>query len=108
MCLNSRQRACAAAVENAHQKARDIGQLLGHTLGPPLLVREEETKEWKNEDEEAGRSLPVAPLPHHTCMPTVAVSSRVSVSFGFRDRSRKKPLKISGSGQHSLKCFIAS
>lgn len=114
MCLNFRQRACAAAVENAHQKARDIGQLLGHMLGPPLLVREEETKEWRNEDEEeAGKSLRVAPLPRHTCMPTVAVSSRVSVTFSLRDRSRKKTMKVSDSGQqradcHGLKCFIAS
>ncbi|XP_003976197.2 interleukin-1 receptor-associated kinase 1-binding protein 1 homolog [Takifugu rubripes] len=90
-CLGQmRQRACAAAVENAHQKARDISELLGHTLGPPQLVREEEAKEWRNEHEEEGRSQRVAPLPHHTCMPTVAVSSRVSVSFSLRDSSRKK------------------
>lgn len=103
-----------AAVENAHQKARGIGQLLGHTLGPPLLVREERTREWRDKDEEeTGGGLRGPPLPHHTCMPTVAVSSRVSVSFSLRDRSRKKPLKTSSSGQqraegHGFKCFIAS
>lgn len=90
MCLNFRQRACAAAVESAHRKARDIAKLLGHMLGLPLLVREEETKEWRIEgEEEADRSRPVA-LPRHACVPTVAVSSRVSVSFSLRDSNRKK------------------
>lgn len=78
------------AVENAQQKASKVSQLLGQSLGSPLLVREEETKEWKSkEDEEEGgvREQASAHLPH---IPTVTASSQVSVSFSFRDRSRKK------------------
>lgn len=81
-----------SAVENAQQKACEVSQLLGQSLGHPLLVREEETKEWRNEDEEYGsRGLgptSLSQLPH---MPTITVSSRVSVSFSLRDKSRKKP-----------------
>nr|AKA66296.1 interleukin-1 receptor-associated kinase 1-binding protein [Siniperca chuatsi] len=91
-CLSQmRQRVCVSAVENAQQKACEVSQLLGQTLGPPLLVREEETREWRNEDEEVGgRGQSAAPLPHLHCTPTITASSRVSVSFSLRDRSRKK------------------
>uniref|UniRef100_A0A1A7X6J1 Interleukin-1 receptor-associated kinase 1 binding protein 1 n=1 Tax=Iconisemion striatum TaxID=60296 RepID=A0A1A7X6J1_9TELE len=82
-CLGQlRQRACVSAVENAQQKASKISQLLGQSLGPPLLVREETTREWKVEEEEEQRSAPHIPV--------VAASSCVSVSFSFRDRNRKK------------------
>ncbi|KAM4712594.1 interleukin-1 receptor-associated kinase 1-binding protein 1 homolog [Anableps anableps] len=91
-CLSQlRLRACVSAVENAQQKASKISQLLGECVGSPLLVREEETKEWRNEDEAAGRehsSTPLLPLLSH--MPTTTASSQVFVSFSFRDKSRKK------------------
>uniref|UniRef100_A0A8C6KSA5 Interleukin-1 receptor-associated kinase 1 binding protein 1 n=1 Tax=Nothobranchius furzeri TaxID=105023 RepID=A0A8C6KSA5_NOTFU len=76
------QRACVSAVENAQQKASKISQVLGQSLGPPLLVREKETREWKVEEEEEQRSAPHIPV--------VTASSCVSVSFSFRDRNRKK------------------
>ncbi|XP_041814949.1 interleukin-1 receptor-associated kinase 1-binding protein 1 homolog isoform X2 [Chelmon rostratus] len=80
-----RRRACVSAVENAQQKACEVSQLLGQTLGAPLLVREEETREWRNEDgEDGGR------LSHLPCTPTITMSSQVSVSFSLRDGSRKK------------------
>uniref|UniRef100_A0A1A8RFX5 Interleukin-1 receptor-associated kinase 1 binding protein 1 n=1 Tax=Nothobranchius rachovii TaxID=451742 RepID=A0A1A8RFX5_9TELE len=81
-CLGQiRQRACVSAVENAQQKASEISQVLGQSLGPPLLVREKETREWKVVEEEQ-RSAPHIPV--------VTASSCVSVSFSFRDRNRKK------------------
>uniref|UniRef100_UPI0037E70F5F interleukin-1 receptor-associated kinase 1-binding protein 1 homolog n=1 Tax=Semicossyphus pulcher TaxID=241346 RepID=UPI0037E70F5F len=91
-CLSQmRRRVCVSAVENAQQKACEVSQLLGQTLGPPLLIREEETKEWRSEDEEnGGRGQGAAPLSHIPCSPTITASSRVSVSFSLRDRSRKK------------------
>ncbi|XP_042359479.1 interleukin-1 receptor-associated kinase 1-binding protein 1 homolog [Plectropomus leopardus] len=83
-----RRRACVSAVENAQQKACAVSQLLGQTLGPPLLVREEETREWRTEDEEdAGQDAARHHLPRSA---TVTASSRVSVSFSLRDRGRKK------------------
>lgn len=82
---------CVFAVENAQQKASGVSQLLGQSLGPPLLIREEETKEWRNEEEEYGsRGQGAAPLSHLPRTPIVTASSRVSVSFSLRDRDRKK------------------
>ncbi|XP_029352227.1 interleukin-1 receptor-associated kinase 1-binding protein 1 homolog [Echeneis naucrates] len=86
-----RREVCVSAVENAKQKACEISQLLGQSLGPPLLVTEEETREWKNEDEDNGSrgqaAATLSLLPH---IPTVTASSRVSASFSLRERSRKK------------------
>ncbi|XP_047429357.1 interleukin-1 receptor-associated kinase 1-binding protein 1 homolog [Mugil cephalus] len=92
-CLGqTRQRACVSAVDNAHQKASKVCQLLGQSLGSPLLVKEEETKEWRNEEEEeedGGGGQGPAPPPHFPHIPTITASSQVSVSFSLRDRSRK-------------------
>ncbi|MEQ2262317.1 hypothetical protein XENORESO_006418 [Xenotaenia resolanae] len=85
-----RLHACVAAVENAQQKASKISQLLGESLGSPLLVREEETKEWRNEEEAAGREHSSTALPLLPHIPTATASSQVSVSFSFRDKSKKK------------------
>eukprot|EP00064_Thunnus_orientalis_P012346 superscaffoldBa00001883_g12381 len=92
-CLSQlRRRVCVSAVENAQQKASEVSQLLGQSLGPPLLVREEDTREWRNEDEEDGgrRGQGATPLPQLPRTPTITASSRVSVSFSLRDKSRKK------------------
>ncbi|XP_076016311.1 interleukin-1 receptor-associated kinase 1-binding protein 1 homolog [Genypterus blacodes] len=79
-----RQRACVSAVDNAQQKASEVSRLLGQSLGAPLLVREEETREWRNEDEEEeGR-------PHLPRTPTITVSSSVFISFGLRDKTSQK------------------
>ncbi|XP_068609866.1 interleukin-1 receptor-associated kinase 1-binding protein 1 homolog [Brachionichthys hirsutus] len=86
-----RRRAFVSAVENAQQKAQEVGRLLGQTLGSPLLVREEESKEWRNEEEEeGGGGHGAAPAPRVPGTPTITVFSRVSVSFSLRDGSRKK------------------
>lgn len=73
-----------SAVDNAHEKADQICSILGRTLGPPLLVREEETKEWKNEEDEDGGGdsggVALSILPR---VPVITVSSRVSVFFGL-------------------------
>lgn len=90
LAMVSRRRACALAVENAQRKAAEVSQLLGQALGPPLLVIEEETREWRSDQEEdVGGNHPVAHLPHLPSMPTVTAFSRVSVSFGLRDDSRR-------------------
>ncbi|XP_040919654.1 interleukin-1 receptor-associated kinase 1-binding protein 1 homolog [Toxotes jaculatrix] len=91
-CLSQlRRQVCVSAVENAQQKASEVSQLLGQSLGPPLVVREEETKEWRNEDGEFGsRGQGAALLSHLPHRPTITASSRVSVSFSLRDKSRKQ------------------
>ncbi|XP_077567224.1 interleukin-1 receptor-associated kinase 1-binding protein 1 homolog [Stigmatopora nigra] len=102
-CLNNlRQSVCVSAVENAHQKASRISQLLGQSLGVPTLVREEETREWKShkdddddDEDEDGRkrlgqdvaSTQAGRLPF---IPSITASSRVSVYFRMRDGNKKK------------------
>ncbi|XP_061563155.1 interleukin-1 receptor-associated kinase 1-binding protein 1 homolog [Cololabis saira] len=95
-CMSQiRLRACVSAVENAQQKASKLSQLLGQSLGPPMLVREEETQERTHEEEEdeegggRGREQDSLPLPNFPHIPTFTASSQVSVFFGFRDGNRK-------------------
>lgn len=88
--MGSRRRAFVLAVENAQRKAKEVSELLDQALGPPLLVREEETTEWRSDVEEDGsRKNNVAHLPPLWCIPIVSASSKVSVSFSLRDGSRK-------------------
>uniref|UniRef100_A0A2K5L9J0 Interleukin-1 receptor-associated kinase 1-binding protein 1 n=1 Tax=Cercocebus atys TaxID=9531 RepID=A0A2K5L9J0_CERAT len=46
---NLRRQACLVAVENAWRKAQEVCNLVGQTLGKPLLIKEEETKEWEGQ-----------------------------------------------------------
>ncbi|XP_042732787.1 interleukin-1 receptor-associated kinase 1-binding protein 1 [Lagopus leucura] len=41
-----RRRVCVSAVGNTRQKAQEVCRLFGQSLGKPLLIKEEETKEW--------------------------------------------------------------
>lgn len=74
-----------SAVENAQQKASDVSRLLEQSLGPPLLIREEETREWRHEEEQDSVSSS-----HLLRPPTITASTRVTVTFGLKDRNKKK------------------
>ncbi|NWH56155.1 IKBP1 protein, partial [Geococcyx californianus] len=41
-----RRQVCVAAVRSTRRKAQEVCRLFGQSLGKPLLIREEETKEW--------------------------------------------------------------
>ncbi|KAF2975305.1 hypothetical protein EK904_013813, partial [Melospiza melodia maxima] len=41
-----RRQVCVTAVGNTRRKAQEVCQLFGQALGKPLLIKEEETKEW--------------------------------------------------------------
>ncbi|NXH48054.1 IKBP1 protein, partial [Dicaeum eximium] len=41
-----RRQVCVAAVGNTRRKAQEVCRLFGQMLGKPLLIKEEETKEW--------------------------------------------------------------
>ncbi|XP_064196624.1 interleukin-1 receptor-associated kinase 1-binding protein 1 homolog [Anguilla rostrata] len=88
-----RRQACLAAVENARRKAREVCGLLGQALGRPLLVKEEDAREWTGQAEEGGAAGgALASLQDSIRKATVFVSSHVYVSFEIRpkDRTRKK------------------
>ncbi|XP_033846541.2 interleukin-1 receptor-associated kinase 1-binding protein 1 homolog [Periophthalmus magnuspinnatus] len=86
-CLSQlRRRVCASAVDNAKQKASDISQLLGQTLGSPQLIVEEEIREVHSEDD-GSEHRPLTALP---CIPSITAFSRVSITFGIKDRIGKQ------------------
>ncbi|XP_056150537.1 interleukin-1 receptor-associated kinase 1-binding protein 1 homolog [Lampris incognitus] len=86
-CLSQlRRRTYASAVANAQQKAYEGSGLLGQILGPPLLIREEETREWRNEDTEECHGGAAHSKPFRR--PTVNAASRVFVSFTLLDGTR--------------------
>ncbi|KAG9347655.1 hypothetical protein JZ751_005227 [Albula glossodonta] len=92
-CLNKlRRQACLMAVENACSKARGVCSLLGQAVGRPLLVKEEECREWTSQSEEAAvKSLQLS-TQETIRRATVFMSSHVFVSFEIRpkERARKK------------------
>ncbi|KAL4661023.1 interleukin-1 receptor-associated kinase 1-binding protein 1 [Arapaima gigas] len=82
-----RREVCVAAVASAQHKARDVCRLLGQSLGRPLLVVEEESREWSEGDsgEDSGGDTT---LQQRLRQATVTVSSRVSVSFQIRPKNK--------------------
>uniref|UniRef100_A0A8C2HBC4 Interleukin-1 receptor-associated kinase 1 binding protein 1 n=1 Tax=Cyprinus carpio TaxID=7962 RepID=A0A8C2HBC4_CYPCA len=85
-----RRRVCLEAVDNARLKASEACCILGQALGRPLLVREEESREWTSGQHEVTDS----PLTLHqkTGVTLVSASSRVFVAFELRpkDSNRRK------------------
>ncbi|KAA0707228.1 Interleukin-1 receptor-associated kinase 1-binding protein 1 -like protein [Triplophysa tibetana] len=85
-----RRRVCLQAVDNARLKASEACCILGQALGRPLLVREEESREWTNsQDDVTGTPLTL----HQKAGVTLfSASSRVFVTFELRpkDRNRRK------------------
>ncbi|XP_066529092.1 interleukin-1 receptor-associated kinase 1-binding protein 1 homolog [Hoplias malabaricus] len=90
-CLSLlRRRVFVAAVETARFKAKDVCNVLGQALGRPLLVREEETREWTYGQQD-GVAVPLT-LQQKVGQTAVCASSRVFVTFELRpkDITRKK------------------
>ncbi|KAL7859724.1 hypothetical protein SRHO_G00148710 [Serrasalmus rhombeus] len=89
-CLSLlRRRVCVAAVETARLKAKEVCNVLGQALGRPLLVREEDSREWTCGQQESV-ALPLT-LQQKVGQMTVWASSRVFVTFELRpkDGTRK-------------------
>ncbi|XP_048841857.1 interleukin-1 receptor-associated kinase 1-binding protein 1 homolog [Brienomyrus brachyistius] len=84
-----RRKACVAAVANAQQKAREACSLLGQGLGQPLLIREEESREWSGDADEA-TPLPRASLQQWIRQATVSVAAQVFVAFQIRPKERAR------------------
>ncbi|XP_028809181.1 interleukin-1 receptor-associated kinase 1-binding protein 1 homolog [Denticeps clupeoides] len=86
-----RRRACVAAVENARLKANEVCCILGQALGRPLLVREEESREWGCGPSEEPASQPVT-LQERVDHTAVTAYSRVFVTFDLKPKesSRRK------------------
>ncbi|XP_005153360.1 interleukin-1 receptor-associated kinase 1-binding protein 1 isoform X1 [Melopsittacus undulatus] len=86
-----RRQVCVAAVANTRQKAQEVCRLFGQSLGKPLLIREEETREWGGHTES---HLPNSPdlltLQERIQNATAYASCRVFAVFEIKGKENRR------------------
>nr|XP_023506447.1 interleukin-1 receptor-associated kinase 1-binding protein 1 isoform X1 [Equus caballus]XP_023506448.1 interleukin-1 receptor-associated kinase 1-binding protein 1 isoform X1 [Equus caballus]XP_023506449.1 interleukin-1 receptor-associated kinase 1-binding protein 1 isoform X1 [Equus caballus] len=89
---NLRRQACLVAVENAWRKAQEVCHLVGQTLGKPLLIKEEETKEWEGQtDDHQSSSLSNASsVQQKIKSATLYAASKVFITFEVKGKEKTK------------------
>ncbi|XP_004270146.1 interleukin-1 receptor-associated kinase 1-binding protein 1 [Orcinus orca] len=89
---NLRRQACVVAVENAWRKAQEVCNLVGQTLGKPLLIKEEEMKEWEGQidDHQSSRLSGSLTVQQKIKSATIHAASKVFVTFEVKGREKKK------------------
>ncbi|ERE76925.1 interleukin-1 receptor-associated kinase 1-binding protein 1-like isoform 2 [Cricetulus griseus] len=89
---NLRRQACLVAVENAWRKAQEVCDLVGQTLGKPLLIKEEETKELEGQfdDQQVSRIPGSLTVQQKIKSATIHASSKVFITFEVKGKEKKK------------------
>lgn len=88
--LLSRQ-VCVAAVGNTRRKAQEVCRLFGQSLGKPLLIREEETKEWGGHiDSHLSNSPDSLTLQERIQNATAYASCRVFAVFEIKGKENRR------------------
>ncbi|XP_030303683.1 interleukin-1 receptor-associated kinase 1-binding protein 1 isoform X1 [Calypte anna] len=86
-----RRQVCVAAVGNTRQKAQEVCRLFGQTLGKPLLIREEETKEWGGHiDRPVSNSPDSLTLQERIQNATAYASCRVFAVFEIKGKEKRR------------------
>ncbi|NXK92848.1 IKBP1 protein, partial [Formicarius rufipectus] len=86
-----RRQVCVAAVGNTRQKAQEVCRLFGQSLGKPLLIKEEETKEWGGHtDNYLPRSPDSLTLQERIQSATAYASSRVFAVFEIKGKENRR------------------
>ncbi|XP_067882938.1 interleukin-1 receptor-associated kinase 1-binding protein 1 homolog isoform X1 [Heterodontus francisci] len=87
-----RRQACLRAVANSRRKAFEVCRLLGQTLGRPLIIREEETRESEGLASEAPTPDNTRPLTvqQQISNASVTVCSKVFVTFELKSKDNFK------------------
>ncbi|XP_075410979.1 interleukin-1 receptor-associated kinase 1-binding protein 1 [Tenrec ecaudatus] len=87
-----RRKACLLAVENAWRKAQEVCTLVGQSIGKPLLIKEEETKEWEGQvDDHQSSSLSSSlTVQQKIKSATIHAASKVFVTFEVKGKEKKK------------------
>ncbi|XP_050170228.1 interleukin-1 receptor-associated kinase 1-binding protein 1 [Myiozetetes cayanensis] len=86
-----RHQVCVAAVGNTRQKAQEVCRLFGQSLGKPLLIKEEETKEWGGRmDSYLPRSPDSLTLQERIQNATAYASSRVFAVFEIKGKENRR------------------
>ncbi|XP_065142734.1 interleukin-1 receptor-associated kinase 1-binding protein 1 homolog [Paramisgurnus dabryanus] len=83
-----RRRVCLEAVDNARLKASEACCILGQALGRPLLLREEESREWTNGQNDITGTPQT--LHQKAGATVVSASSRVFVTFELRPKYKNR------------------
>ncbi|XP_066109093.1 interleukin-1 receptor-associated kinase 1-binding protein 1 [Saccopteryx bilineata] len=88
---NLRRRACLVAVENAWRKAQEVCNLVGQTLGKPLLIKEEETKEWEGQrdDHQSSRLSSSLTVQQKIKSATIHAASKVFITFEVKGKEKR-------------------
>ncbi|XP_027458806.2 interleukin-1 receptor-associated kinase 1-binding protein 1 isoform X3 [Zalophus californianus] len=89
---NLRRKACLVAVENAWRKAQEVCNLVGQTLGKPLLIKEEETKEWEGQidDLQSSRLSSSLTVQQKIKSATIYAASKVFITFEVKGKEKKR------------------
>ncbi|XP_073749635.1 interleukin-1 receptor-associated kinase 1-binding protein 1 isoform X3 [Callorhinus ursinus] len=89
---NLRRKACLVAVENAWRKAQEVCNLVGQTLGKPLLIKEEETKEWEGQidDLQSSRLSSSLTVQQKIKSATIHAASKVFITFEVKGKEKKR------------------
>ncbi|XP_075454086.1 interleukin-1 receptor-associated kinase 1-binding protein 1 [Ascaphus truei] len=82
-----RREVCLSAVSNARQKAQDVCLLVGQSLGRPLMIKEEEMREWEDQGENNSGS-PTIQQKIKSC--TLHAASKVFATFEIKGKVRPK------------------
>ncbi|XP_048351516.1 interleukin-1 receptor-associated kinase 1-binding protein 1 [Sphaerodactylus townsendi] len=86
-----RREVCLAAVGSAQQKAQQVCRLFGQSLGKPLLIREEEMKEWEGHLEKHVTDLSDSmSLQQRLQSATIYVSSKMFAVFEIKGEKKRK------------------
>ncbi|XP_003796788.1 interleukin-1 receptor-associated kinase 1-binding protein 1 [Otolemur garnettii] len=87
-----RRQAFLVAVENARLKAQDVCNLVGQTLGKPLLIKEEETKEWEGQtdDHQSSKLSSSLTVQQKIKSATIYAASKVFITFEVKGKEKKK------------------
>ena len=82
---------CVAAVGNTRWKAQEVCRLFGQSLGKPLLIREEETKEWGGHiDSHLSNSPDSLTLQERIQNATAYASCRVFAVFEIKGKENRR------------------
>ncbi|XP_069091742.1 interleukin-1 receptor-associated kinase 1-binding protein 1 [Pleurodeles waltl] len=84
-----RRRVCLAAVGNARRKAQEVCRLVGQTLGKPLLIREDEMKEWECQADHQHDGLSIQQKIKNT---TISAASKIFATFEIKGKEKHKKM----------------
>lgn len=86
-----RRQVCVSAVRSAQQKAQEVCQLFGHSLGKPLLIKEEEVKESEGHlEDHVDNSSDLFSFQQKLQSATIYISARVLAIFEIKGEKKRK------------------